>query len=112
MATAASPTRAIVCFTPARFESVSNTHGRTHIGVSSLETLTSALGLRLKRLSWKPTRLKAALNEIEPDLQEDPVDRWRTNGVDPVSLLTVYFNNLCLIVTHYRMIHCVLLFLI
>jgi hypothetical protein len=24
------------------------------------------------------------LTEIEPDLQEDPVDKWRTNGVSPV----------------------------
>jgi hypothetical protein len=24
------------------------------------------------------------LTEIEPDLQEDPIDRWRTNGVSPV----------------------------
>ncbi|KAG9152769.1 hypothetical protein Leryth_023565 [Lithospermum erythrorhizon] len=30
------------------------------------------------------TRLYAAgLSEIEPDLNEDPVDRWRTNGVEP-----------------------------
>lgn len=24
------------------------------------------------------------LTEIEPDLQEDPIDKWRTNGVSPV----------------------------
>lgn len=24
------------------------------------------------------------LTEIEPDLQEDPIDKWRTNGVLPV----------------------------
>lgn len=92
MATAASPTRAIVCFTPVRSNSISNAHGRTSIGVSSHETLTVALGLGLKRLSWKPTRLKAALTEIEPDLNEDPVDRWRTNGVHPVSCVTVEFE--------------------
>ncbi|CAK9168520.1 unnamed protein product [Ilex paraguariensis] len=30
------------------------------------------------------TRLNAAgFSEIEPDLNEDPIDRWRTNGVEP-----------------------------
>ncbi|XP_015087274.1 photosynthetic NDH subunit of subcomplex B 5, chloroplastic [Solanum pennellii] len=28
------------------------------------------------------TRLYAGLTEIEPDINEDPVDRWRTNGID------------------------------
>ncbi|KAB1218081.1 hypothetical protein CJ030_MR3G014509 [Morella rubra] len=36
---------------------------------------------------WKngrPTKLnRAGLSEIEPDLNEDPVDRWATNSVDP-----------------------------
>ncbi|KAJ4767512.1 NAD(P)H dehydrogenase 18 [Rhynchospora pubera] len=82
MATTASPTRAIACFPPVRSKSVSTAHGRSRVGFSSHETLTLALGLGLKRLSWNSTRLKAALTDIEPDLQEDPVDRWRTNGVD------------------------------
>lgn len=29
------------------------------------------------------TRLNAGLSEIEPDLNEDPRDRWATNGVSP-----------------------------
>ncbi|OIS98843.1 PREDICTED: photosynthetic NDH subunit of subcomplex B 5, chloroplastic [Nicotiana attenuata] len=28
------------------------------------------------------TRLYAGLTEIEPDINEDPVDRWRTNGIE------------------------------
>ena len=34
--------------------------------------------------SRSPTKINAGLSAIEPDLNEDPVDRWRTNGVDPV----------------------------
>lgn len=89
MATVASPTRAIASFPPVRSKFISNGHVRPTIGVSSHETPTLALssGLSLTtQLSWKPTRLKAKLTEIEPDLQEDPIDRWRTNGVEPVSL--------------------------
>lgn len=33
--------------------------------------------------SW--TLPRAGLTEIEPDLEEDPHDRWRTNGVSAVS---------------------------
>ncbi|CAN0887155.1 Photosynthetic NDH subunit of subcomplex B 5, chloroplastic [Linum grandiflorum] len=34
--------------------------------------------------SWTSSRLRAAgLSEIEPDLNEDPVDIWRTPGIDP-----------------------------
>ncbi|KAL0348935.1 UNVERIFIED_CONTAM: Photosynthetic NDH subunit of subcomplex B 5, chloroplastic [Sesamum angustifolium] len=29
-----------------------------------------------------PTRLFAGLSEVEPDLNEDPKDRWGTNGID------------------------------
>lgn len=32
------------------------------------------------------TRLNMGLSEIEPDLNEDPKDRWATNSVHPVSL--------------------------
>ncbi|KAF3339147.1 Photosynthetic NDH subunit of subcomplex B 5 [Carex littledalei] len=82
MATAASPTRAIASFPPVRSKSISNGHVTT--GVSSHEIPTVALRSGLTtQLSWKPTRLKAKLTEIEPDLQEDPIDRWRTNGVEP-----------------------------
>ncbi|KAJ8549089.1 hypothetical protein K7X08_032796 [Anisodus acutangulus] len=37
---------------------------------------TSCSGMR------SSTRLYAGLTEIEPDINEDPVDRWRTNGID------------------------------
>ncbi|KAG1334057.1 photosynthetic NDH subunit of subcomplex B 5, chloroplastic [Cocos nucifera] len=40
------------------------------------------LRLELRR-NPSSTRLKAGLTEIEPDLEEDPHDSWRTNGVDP-----------------------------
>lgn len=41
-------------------------------------------GASYGRLSLK--RLNAAgLADIEPDINEDPKDRWATNGVDPVS---------------------------
>lgn len=29
------------------------------------------------------------LTEIEPDLHEDPIDRWRTNGISPVRSLSL-----------------------
>lgn len=90
MATVASPTRAIATFPPVRSKFISNAHVRRSSAGSSHETPTVALtsGLSLTtQLSWKPTRLKAKLTEIEPDLQEDPIDRWRTNGVEPVSLI-------------------------
>ena len=31
-----------------------------------------------------PTKINARLSVIEPDLNEDPIDCWRTNGVDHV----------------------------
>ncbi|XP_072974378.1 photosynthetic NDH subunit of subcomplex B 5, chloroplastic [Typha angustifolia] len=45
--------------------------------VPPLRTLALSLTLGVSRTS----RLNAGLTEIEPDLQEDPIDRWRTNGV-------------------------------
>ncbi|XP_042480568.1 photosynthetic NDH subunit of subcomplex B 5, chloroplastic-like [Macadamia integrifolia] len=47
------------------------------------KTLRS-LHLSFRRNPNGSTRLNAAgLSEIEPDLNEDKVDRWRTNGVSP-----------------------------
>lgn len=37
--------------------------------------------------------LNAGFNEFEPDLNEDPIDQFRTNGVSMVYLL--YFPSLC-----------------
>ncbi|KAK9995015.1 hypothetical protein SO802_024718 [Lithocarpus litseifolius] len=34
--------------------------------------------------SCSPTKINAGLSAIEPDLNEDLVDRWRTNDVDPI----------------------------
>lgn len=48
-------------------------------------------GANYGRLSLK--RLNAAgLADIEPDLNEDPKDRWATNGVDPVSILLFCYD--------------------
>ncbi|CAL9048995.1 unnamed protein product [Musa banksii] len=40
------------------------------------------MGMQRDRSSTRP---RAGLTEIEPDLEEDPHDRWRTNGVSAVS---------------------------
>ncbi|XP_070014576.1 uncharacterized protein LOC107806759 isoform X2 [Nicotiana tabacum] len=42
----------------------------------SLKIGTKCSGMR------SSTRLYAGLTEIEPDINEDPVDRWRTNGIE------------------------------
>ena len=48
-------------------------------GISAAKLLgKSARGSRLRRLN------AAGLSEIEPDLNEDPVDRWETNSVSAV----------------------------
>lgn len=43
------------------------------------------------RRSGSVTKLNAGgkLALIEPDLNEDPKDRWATNGVDPVRIITI-----------------------
>ncbi|CAA2976253.1 photosynthetic NDH subunit of subcomplex B 5, chloroplastic [Olea europaea subsp. europaea] len=43
---------------------------------------SSALRIGVNYCKIRSTRLYAGLSEIEPDLNEDPVDRWRTNGID------------------------------
>lgn len=46
-----------------------------------------------KHSRMSSTRLYAAgLSEIEPDLNEDPVDRWRTNGVDEDDFVYGYYD--------------------
>lgn len=44
------------------------------------------------------TRLLAGLSEVEPDLNEDPKDQWRTNGIDAVLLMFVYCILYCSLV--------------
>ncbi|KAK9287989.1 hypothetical protein L1049_016434 [Liquidambar formosana] len=52
----------------------------------SLERTLGSIPLKFygNSISRSSTRLKAAgLSEIEPDLNEDPRDRWATNGISP-----------------------------
>lgn len=55
-------------------------------------------GLFSVRISPKHSRISstrlyaAGLSEIEPDLNEDPVDRWRTNGVDEEDFVYGYYD--------------------
>ncbi|KAI5649338.1 hypothetical protein M9H77_35343 [Catharanthus roseus] len=52
-----------------------------------------SLSISPKQSKISSTRLYAAgLSEIEPDLNEDPVDRWRTNGVDPEDFKYGYWD--------------------
>ncbi|WOL03147.1 photosynthetic NDH subunit of subcomplex B 5, chloroplastic [Canna indica] len=57
---------------------------RTGPGVRVPPRKTPSLGSRRVVIGRDcgSTRLRAGLTEIEPDLEEDPHDRWRTNGVD------------------------------
>ncbi|XP_015867616.3 photosynthetic NDH subunit of subcomplex B 5, chloroplastic [Ziziphus jujuba] len=73
---------AVCCSSPSIF----STHSVPKISSSnSLEpriTVSNRRSLDFGKRTWK--RLKAAgLSEIEPDLNEDPVDRWATNSVSP-----------------------------
>uniref|UniRef100_A0A6P3ZMI3 photosynthetic NDH subunit of subcomplex B 5, chloroplastic n=1 Tax=Ziziphus jujuba TaxID=326968 RepID=A0A6P3ZMI3_ZIZJJ len=73
---------AVCCSSPSIFL----THSVPKISSSnSLEpriTVSNRRSLDIGKRTWK--RLKAAgLSEIEPDLNEDPVDRWATNSVSP-----------------------------
>uniref|UniRef100_A0A0F7GXV1 NAD(P)H dehydrogenase 18 n=1 Tax=Hypseocharis bilobata TaxID=253189 RepID=A0A0F7GXV1_9ROSI len=46
-----------------------------------------SLGLKLNKISSgrssSSTKLNAGLDVIEPDLNEDPIDRWATNSISP-----------------------------
>lgn len=60
---------------------------RTGIRVSNLNTLVTMPSsfYRNPGKNRRSTKLnRAGLSEIEPDLNEDPVDRWGINSVDPV----------------------------
>lgn len=46
-----------------------------------------SLNLGRKHEGKRSTRLHAGFAEIEPDLNEDPVDQFRTNGVAAVCLI-------------------------
>ncbi|XP_050942046.1 photosynthetic NDH subunit of subcomplex B 5, chloroplastic isoform X3 [Cucumis melo] len=56
----------------------------------SIQTIRGSNGISSSKLLGKLTRRSlsrrlnaAGLSEIEPDLNEDPVDRWETNSVSP-----------------------------
>ncbi|KAA0049312.1 photosynthetic NDH subunit of subcomplex B 5 [Cucumis melo var. makuwa] len=56
----------------------------------SIQTIQGSNGISSSKLLGKLTRRSlsrrlnaAGLSEIEPDLNEDPVDRWETNSVSP-----------------------------
>ena len=76
---------------PAAAAAAAKPRRRARARVPHGETLTLFPGPRFLRLELggnpSSSRLKAGLTEIEPDLEEDPHDSWRTNGVDPVSLI-------------------------
>uniref|UniRef100_A0A0F7GZ10 NAD(P)H dehydrogenase 18 n=1 Tax=Geranium maderense TaxID=28964 RepID=A0A0F7GZ10_9ROSI len=42
-----------------------------------------SFGLDLKKMRTSGTKLSAGLAEVEPDLNEDPIDYWETNSVSP-----------------------------
>uniref|UniRef100_A0A0F7GYV3 NAD(P)H dehydrogenase 18 n=1 Tax=Pelargonium exstipulatum TaxID=59873 RepID=A0A0F7GYV3_9ROSI len=45
---------------------------------------TCSFGLQVHKISARnSTKLKAGLAEIEPDLNEDPIDRWAINSISP-----------------------------
>ncbi|KAJ8768466.1 hypothetical protein K2173_021619 [Erythroxylum novogranatense] len=56
---------------------------------ASIHTSRELNSFKFDRNRWlncgngSKTRTNAGLTEIEPDLNEDPVDRWATPGIDP-----------------------------
>ena len=58
------------------------------VRVQSVGFLRLDLG---RKPNGRLTRLNAGLTEIEPDLEEEERDRWRTNGISPVSQFTAPF---------------------
>ncbi|XP_020258126.1 photosynthetic NDH subunit of subcomplex B 5, chloroplastic-like isoform X2 [Asparagus officinalis] len=45
-----------------------------------------------RKPNGKSTRLNAGLTEVEPDLEEDYRDRWRTNGISPEDFIYGEFD--------------------
>ena len=87
MAVSSSPSVLSTTSLPRISPSSQPLEARVRARVSIQITPASTRQLKLFRNSW---RLNAAgLSEIEPDLNEDPVDRWGTNGISPVR----YYND-------------------
>lgn len=67
----------------------------------SNEKTVSAINCKFSTRNWRRSsswKLNAAgLQEIEPDLNEDPKDRWATNSIDEVCFL-VNFLHLIIII--------------
>uniref|UniRef100_A0A6V7QS82 Photosynthetic NDH subunit of subcomplex B 5, chloroplastic n=1 Tax=Ananas comosus var. bracteatus TaxID=296719 RepID=A0A6V7QS82_ANACO len=81
-----SPSPAIAAVSslpPATAAAVAEKRAKARVRVPARETCAVTVGFNLLGLVRSSTRLRAGLTEIEPDLQEDPIDRWRTNGVSP-----------------------------
>ena len=62
----------------------SQTRAKILMKLKAIASTPTKLYGRNSGKSRSPTKINAGLSAIEPDLNEDPVDRWRTNGVDPV----------------------------
>ncbi|KAG6516804.1 hypothetical protein ZIOFF_027284 [Zingiber officinale] len=87
VATISSPSLAVAALPPlATSSSSARIPAATAVGVPHMESLKSLgffrAGIGRVRRS---TRRRAGLTEIEPNLEEDPHDKWRTNGVSAVS---------------------------
>ncbi|XP_042379793.1 photosynthetic NDH subunit of subcomplex B 5, chloroplastic-like [Zingiber officinale] len=83
VATISSPSLAVAALPPlATSSSSARIPAATAVGVPHMESLKSLgffrAGIGRVRRS---TRRRAGLTEIEPNLEEDPHDKWRTNGV-------------------------------
>nr|XP_023884550.1 photosynthetic NDH subunit of subcomplex B 5, chloroplastic [Quercus suber]POF22602.1 photosynthetic ndh subunit of subcomplex b 5, chloroplastic [Quercus suber] len=61
----------------------SQTRAKVLMKLKAIASTPTKLYGRNSGKSRSPTKINAGLSAIEPDLNEDPVDRWRTNGVDP-----------------------------
>lgn len=91
ISTSSPPTSTTTASLPPALAAATKPRRRDRVRVPAGETLTVTPDPRFLRLVLRrnpsSTQLKAGLTEIEPDLEEDPHDSWRTNGVDPVSLI-------------------------
>ncbi|KAL5712419.1 hypothetical protein ACHQM5_014596 [Ranunculus cassubicifolius] len=59
-----------------------NSIPKTSIKPNSIRVTASSNNVSFNKRKLSNTRLNAGLTEIEPDLIEDKIDRWRTNGVE------------------------------
>ena len=62
----------------------SQTRAKVLMKLKAIASTPTKLYGRNSGKSCSHTKINAGLSAIEPNPNEDPVDRWRTNGVDPV----------------------------